>query len=289
MVYETKVLLDGLVWGEGPRWHEDKLWFSDIFGKKVMNVDINGEAEIIVDMPTMPSGLGWLPDNRLLIVSGDGKLLRLDPEGLSVAADLSKLAVGINDMVVDNKGRAYVGSYGYDVRNYKPGDSVKAWVSLITPDGNLRIVGDKMICPNGMVITADGHTLIVADTFTKQLIAFGIEPDGSLTNRRVWAQMDSGPDGICMDAEGAIWAATPNAGEVIRLREGGEVTRRIKVSTTPLACMLGGPERRTLFIVTVPAHNELDSDTLNNSAAAQSKQGSCIEIVEVEVPGAGRP
>ncbi|KAF6655162.1 SMP-30/gluconolactonase/LRE family protein [Paenibacillus polymyxa] len=289
MKYETKILLDELVWGEGPRWHEQKLWFLDIFGKKVMKVDINGKAEIVVDVPTLPSGLGWLPDGRLLIVSGDGRILRQDPSGLSAVADLSKLAVGINDMVVDHKGRAYVGSYGYDVRSYKPGQEVEAWITLVTPEGDVRVVADEMICPNGMVITSDGNMLIAADTFAKQLVAFNIEEDGSLTGRRVWAYMEAGPDGICLDAEGAIWAATPNRGEVIRLREGGEVTHRIKVSTTPLACMLGGRELRTLFIVTVDAHNDLDVDTLSNPEAAQIKRGSRIEIVDVEIPGAGLP
>jgi sugar lactone lactonase YvrE len=289
MNYVTKILLDELVWGESPRWHERKLWFSDIFGKKVMNVDFSGKAESVVDVPNLPSGLGWLPDGRLLIVSGDGRILRQDPSGLSAVTDLSKLAVGINDMVVDHKGRAYVGSYGYDVRSYKPDQEVEAWITLVTPEGDVRVVADKMICPNGMVITSDGNMLIAADTFAKQLVAFNIEEDGSLTGRRVWAYMEAGPDGICIDAEGAIWAATPNRGEVIRLREGGEVTHRIKVSTTPLACMLGGPERRTLFIVTVDAHNDLDVDTLSNPEAAQIKRGSRIEVVDVEVPGAGLP
>jgi Gluconolactonase len=289
MIYKTKTLLDGIVWGESPRWHEDKLWFSDIFGQKVMNVDINGKAETVVELDTLLSGLGWLPDGKLLIASGDCKLLRVDENRTSVVADLNNLAVGINDMVVDNKGRAYVGSYGYDVRNYKTGDKVEAWITLITPDGNVSVAANEMICPNGMIITPDGSTLIAADTFAKQLVAFNIEADGSLTGRRVWAQMETGPDGICLDNEGAIWAATPNAGEVIRLREGGEVTHRVKVSTTPLACMLGGAERKTLFIVTVDAHNELDPETLSNTEAAHSKRGSCIEIVEVDVPGAGCP
>lgn len=239
--YETKILLDELVWGEGPRWHESKLRISDIFGKKVMNVDINGKAQIVADVPTLPSGLGWLHDGRLLIVSGDGRILRHDPSGLSVVADLSKLAVGINDMVVDNKGRAYAGSYGYDVSSYKTGQKLEAWITLLTPEGDVRVVDDEMICPNGMVITPDRHTLIAAETFAKQLIAFNIEDDGSLTGRRVLAYMETGPDGISLDDEGAIRAATPNMREVIRLCEDGKVTDRIRISTTSLACMLEGP------------------------------------------------
>lgn len=288
MAYETKVLLDGLAWGEGPRWHEGKLWFSNIFGQKVMTVDMNGRAETVVEMQTLPSGLGWLPDGRLLIVSAsDCRLMRLDANRLSVVADLSKLAVGCNDMVVDSQGRAYVGSYGYDVTKYKPGEPTPAWIIMVTPDGDMRVVASEMACPNGMVITPDGHTLIVADTFAERLIAFNIEPGGSLTGHRVWAQLKSGPDGICLDAEGAIWVALPHKSEILRVREGGKVTHQIKISTNPLACMLGGPKRRTLFIVTADMH-ALDADKLD-SVKIQAKRCARIEIVDVDVPGAGLP
>jgi len=272
--------VDGLVFGEGPRWHEGKLWFSDMHDHKVMTVNLDGKTETVVEVPTLPSGLGWLPDGRLLIVSvTDRRLLRLNPDGLSVAADLSKLALLCNDMVVDNQGRAYVGSYGYDLQTYKPG--APAWIILVTPDGDARVVADEIDCPNGTVITPDGHTLIVADSFAARLTAFDIESDGSLTGRRVWAQVEGvQPDGICLDAEGAIWVAPSNSAEVLRVLEGGEVTHRIKVSTTAFACMLGGPERRTLFTMT--------ADTFNHDEA-RAKRSARIEIVDVDVPGAGLP
>ncbi|MFC1924738.1 SMP-30/gluconolactonase/LRE family protein [Chloroflexota bacterium] len=279
MAYKTEILLDGLVFGEGPRWHEGKLWFSDIYGRKVMTVDLNGKAETIVDVPTLPSGLGWLPDGRLLIVSMAGRrLLRLDPDGLSVAADLSKLAVTCNDMVVDNQGRAYIGSYAYDVVTYKPG--APAWIILVTTDGDIHVVASEMESPNGMVITPDGHTLIVADTFAEQLIAFNIDSDGCLTGRHIWAQLGAGPDGICLDAEGAIWVALPHTAEVLRCHKGGDVTHRIKVSTSAYACMLGGPDRRTLFIMTAESFNPEET---------RNKRSARIEIVDVDIPGAGLP
>jgi sugar lactone lactonase YvrE len=280
MANETKVLVDGLVFGEGPRWHEDKLWFSDVHGHKVMTVGLAGMTETVVEVPTLPSGLGWLSDGRLLVVSvTDSRLLRLDPEGLTVAADLSRLALACNDMAVDNQGRAYVGSYGFDLQTFKP--DAPAWITLVTPDGDVRVVADELAVPNGTVITPDGRTLVVAESLAARLTAFDIEFDGSLTGRRVWAQLgEAGPDGICLDAEGAIWVASPNMAGVLRVREGGEVTHRIKVSTQAFACMLGGPERRTLFIMTAQTANPEE---------ARAKRSARIETVQVDVPGAGLP
>lgn len=272
MVYETKVLVDGLVFGEGPRWHDDKLWFSDIHDHRVMTVDLDGKTETVVEVPTCPSGLGWLPDGRLLIASMlDRHLLRLDLDGLSVVADLSKLAsYDCNDMVVDWQGRCYIGHTGRD-----------AEIILVTPDGDARVVADEMDFPNGAVITPDGRTLVVAESLAARLTAFDIESDGSLTGRRVWAQLEGAtPDGICLDAERAIWVASPISAEVVRVLEGGEITHRIKGSTTAFACMLGGPERRTLFIMT--------ADTFNPDEARAKRSGR-VEIVQVDIPGAGLP
>lgn len=282
MVYETKVLVDGLVFGEGPRWHEGKLWFSDMFGHKVMTVDLDGKTETIVEVPALPSGLGWLPDGRLLIVSvTDRRLLRLDPDGLVEVADLSELAsFHCNDMVVDQQGRAYIGSFGYDIWGGKP--FAPAEIILVTPDGNARVIADKMAFPNGSVITPDEHTLIVGETLAARLTAFDIEPDGSLTGRRVWAQLEgASPDGICLDAEGAIWVASPMSSEVLRVLKGGEVTHRIKVSTLAVACMLGGTERRTLFIMTMERSSSIEEALVRRAAR--------IEVVEVDIPGAGLP
>ena len=281
MVHETTVLLDGLMFGEGPRWHQRKLWFSDIQARQVMTVDLEGKAETVVEVPGQPSGLGWLPDGRLLVVSmADRRLLRLDSEGLAEVADLSKLAsCHCNDMVVDQQGRAYIGNFGFDLIAQQP--FAPAEIILVTPDGDARIVAEDIAFPNGTVITPDGRTLIVGETWAARLTAFDIEPDGSLTRRRLWAQLERAvPDGICLDADGAIWVASPVSAEVLRVREGGEVTHRVKVSTQAYACMLGGPERRTLFILTAET---------SHPGEARRKASGRIEIVEVDVPGAGLP
>lgn len=282
-------LLEGIVWGESPRWRGDKLWFSDIFGKQVRNVDLEGNATLIADVPAIPSGLGWGLDGNLLIATGAVKILKLKNGQSEVFADLSNTAVGINDMVVDANGNGYVGCYGYDVRTYKPGKKVSAWVTLVKPDGSFQKVADGMVCPNGMIISKDQKKLIVADTFAKQLIAFDIAPDGSLKNRYIWAVLEGGPDGITMDTEGAVWAAIPHMGVVIRVEEGGKVLRTIRFDKTPLACTLGGPNGDLLFVVTVDAHNELSEEELNNQDAALNKRGSCIEYISVGVQGIGTP
>ena len=281
MARQTRVLLDGLVFPEGPRWHDGRLWFSDMHARRVMALGMDGRAEVIVEVPGSPSGLGWLPDGRLLVVSmNDRRLLRLDPEGLNEVADLSGLAAfHCNDMVVDGAGRAYVGNFGFDLNQGQP--FAPAEIVLVTPDGKARVVAADMAFPNGTVITPDGRTLIVGESFGARLTAFDIEPDGSLTGRRLWAQLESAvPDGICLDAEGAIWVASPLSAEVLRVRENGEVTRRIPVETQAFACMLGGPDRRTLFILTAgSSHPDECRRNVNGR----------IEIVHVEVPGAGWP
>ncbi len=278
---EPRVLMDGLRFPEGPRWHEDRFWFSDMHSRRVIAVDLAGNAETIVEVPDDPSGLGWLPDGRLLIVSMENRrLLRLDPEGLTEVADLSALAsFHCNDMVVDAKGRAYVGNFGFDLhRQAKP---TSANLILVHPDGRTEVAADEMRFPNGTVITPDGKTMIVGETFGGCLTAFDIAEDGTLHNRRLWAALEGAvPDGICLDESGAIWVASPvGEGGVLRVLEGGEVTDRIAVEHEAFACMLGGPDRRTLFICTAP-----DSDP--------AKTGDCggrIEIVDVEVAGAGLP
>jgi len=281
MSHDTKILLDGLLFPEGPRWHENKLWFSDMQGLHVMTVDLDGNAEKIVEVNASPSGLGWLPDGRLLVVSmTDRRLLRLDPIGLVEIADLKDLAsFHCNDMVVDKHGRAYIGNFGFDMAANAPVEPAE--VVLVTPDGNTRVVAEELYFPNGTVITPDDRTLIVAETLGNCLTAFDIESDGTLKNRRTWAKLENVyPDGICLDGEGAIWLAAPNPGEVMRVKEGGNITHRLSVTTRPFACMLGGPERRTLFICTANTHIP---DKVR--AAPNGK----IEFIDVEVPGAGRP
>ncbi len=280
MNFKTTVLIDGLIFPEGPRWHDGKLWFSDMSAKYVMTVDLDGNVKKIVHVPGQPSGLGWLPDGRLLIVSMvDRKLLRLDPEGLTEVADLYHLAsCHCNDMVVDRQGRAYIGNFGFELALDAP--FKEAEIILVTPDGKARIVAAQMAFPNGSVITPDGKTLIVGETFGARLTAFDIEPDGSLSNRRVWAALENAvPDGICLDAEGAIWVASPRSAEVLRVKHGGEVTDRVKVKTQAFACMLGGADRKTLFVLTAA----------NVPRGLLRKPSGRIETVRVDVPGAGLP
>jgi sugar lactone lactonase YvrE len=246
-----------------------------------MTVDLDGNSETVVQAEGWLSGLGWLPDGRLLVVSmHDRKLLRLDPGGLAEAADLAGLTGFItNDMVVDDLGRAYVGEVGFDVHGGAP--FRPAALVLATPDGAARVVDGDMSCPNGAVITDDRSTLIVAESLADRLTAFDIAADGSLSGKRTWAAMEGlTPDGICLDEEGGIWVAAPMRGEVLRLEEGGEVTHRIAISggVMPTAVMLGGPERRTLFICEGP----------HPDVAVKARKG-CIEIMEVAVRGTGLP
>jgi len=276
-----RTLVDGLRFPEGPRWHEDRLWFSDMHAGEVFAVDMQGRTERIVEVAAEPSGLGWTPDGRLLVVSmQDRRLLRLDPDGLTEVADLTPHApYYCNDMVVDAEGRAYVGNFGFDLHGgAKP---VATNLILVRPDGQVEVVASDVRFPNGTVITPDGRTLIVGESFGGCLTAFDIADDGRLENRRLWAQLEGAvPDGICLDEEGAIWVASPvGEGGVLRVREGGEVTDRVAVEHEAFACMLGGPDGRTLFICTAP-----DSDP-----AKTGDRGGRIETVEVEVPRAGLP
>jgi sugar lactone lactonase YvrE len=276
----TETFVDGLRFPEGPRWHAGRLWFSDMHAQQVLAVGLDGRSEVMATVPQDPSGLGWLPDGRLLVVSmRDRRLLRLDPGGLVEVADLSELAsFHCNDMVVDPRGRAYVGNFGWDLHG--GGAPVPANLILVEPDGRTRVAASELRFPNGTVITPDGRTLIVGETFGPCLTAFDVAEDGSLSGRREWAPMEKAvPDGICLDAEGCIWVASPVSGAVLRLRQGGEVTHRVEVEHQAFACMLGGPERRTLFVCTAA-----DSDP----AKTGDRRGR-IEFVEVEVPGAGLP
>jgi sugar lactone lactonase YvrE len=280
------VLVDGLVFPEGPRWHGGKLWFSDIHAHKVMAVDPGGRSEMIASVPQRPSGLGFLPDGQPLVVSVlDGLLLRLDSDGLHIHADLNALdSVQPNDMVVDEDGRAYIGDVAFDI---SAGPPRQGNVILVTPDGNVRVVAQGLNYPNGMVITPDGRTLMVAETIGRCLTAFDIAPDGSLSGRRLFADLGTGgiggvhPDGICLDAEEAVWVSSPPTSEFVRVKEGGAITHRIPVAGKwAVACMLGGEDRRTLFLCTAKT-------TLQD--LGQGKSVGWIETVRVEVPGAGLP
>ena len=282
--------MDGLTFGEGPRWHNGKFYFSDFYSHRVFSLDMEGNSELIVEVPNQPSGLGWLLDGTMLIVSmKDRKLLSYKNNTLKEVADLSLLAgFHCNDMVVDDQGNAYIGNFGF---NTYSGEEVKpANLILVRPGETPCVAADDLLFPNGTVITPDGKTLIVGETYAARLTAFDVNPDATLSNRRVWADLslsvDDGdvpvPDGMCLDAEGAIWVASPTTAEVIRVKEGGEILDRVLVSTNAYACMLGGDDLRTLFICTSNASG------VDPEAALREKSGK-IEVVRVEVPGAGKP
>ena len=276
----TQTLLDGLSFSEGPRWHQGRLWFSDMYQGQVMAVDLEGKVEIICHVENEPSGLGFLPDGRLLVVSmQDRRLLRLDGSELVEVADLSAHATfHCNDMLVDGQGRAYVGNFGYDLHG--GAELVPAKLVRVDPDGSVHVAADELRFPNGTALTPDGKTLIIGETFGACLTAFDVAPDGALSNRRLWAQLQAAvPDGICLDAEGCVWVASPVGHKVLRVREGGEVTQQIDIETEAFACMLGGPERKTLFICTAATSDPNQRD----------QRTSRIETVEVGVPGAGLP
>ena len=276
----TENLLDGLAFPEGPRWHNGRLWFSDQHTGHVVALSVDGTAEIIVEVPNGPSGLGWLPDGQLLVVSmRDRRLLRFDGTILHEVGDLSALApFHCNDMVVDAHGRAYIGNFGFDLDGggaYEPTVLIR-----VDPNGTAAVAADDLAFPNGAVITPDGMTLIVAETFASRLTAFTAHPDGSLTDRRVWAEVaGAAPDGCCLDADGAIWVADPMGRRVLRVLEGGEITDTVTVGTpnSAYACALGGADGRTLFVCTAPT---------STPEAAIEQMGGRIETVIVAVPGA---
>ena len=278
---KLEVLLGGLKFPEGPRWRDGKLWFSDFYAHRVATVDLNGHDESIVEVPQRPSGLGWTLKGELLVVSMlDRRVLRFDGKALHLYADLSALANGLcNDMVVDAAGRAYVGNFGYDRHNNAPPQDTR--IIRVDPDGRAASVGDGLVFPNGMVITPDGRTLIVAETFAHRLTAFDIAAGRALGNRRLFAALDvTFPDGICLDAEGAVWVSDARGPHVIRVLPGGRIAQTIDAGErNTYACMLGGPDRRTLFVLT----------NTGSGPAMAAKSDGRIEIARVEVPGAGLP
>ena len=290
MIKKTSTLMEGLTFGEGPRWHEGKFYFSDFYSHKVFSLDMDGNYELIVEVQGQPSGLGWMPDGTMLIVSmKDRKLLGFHNNKLYEVADLSDLAgFHCNDMVVDNKGNAYVGNFGF---NSYSGEEIRgANLILIRPGQAPCVAADDLLFPNGTVITPDGKTLIIGETYAARLTAFDINEDATLSNRRIWTDFTLNakegsvpvPDGMCLDAEGAIWVASPTTASVIRVKEGGEILDRIPVETNAYACMLGGEDLKTLFICTSNASG------VDPEAAVKEKSGK-IEIVKVDVPGAGKP
>jgi sugar lactone lactonase YvrE len=263
---ELQTLMTGLAFGESPRWRDERLWFADWGTQEIVAVDLDGNSEVIVRVPTArpetrlpkfggagqgPFSIDWLPDGRLLIVSGrDRLLLRREPDGqFATHADLTSVSDrGWNEIVVDGRGNAYIDGGGSDFvagEEFAPG-----MVALVTPDGSARLVADGIALPNGMAVTPDNSTLIVADSYGRELTAFDIAADGGLSNRRVWADLGDGvPDGICFDADDAVWYGDVPNKRCVRVREGGEVLQTIDLDRGCFACTLGGADKRTLFLV----------------------------------------
>jgi sugar lactone lactonase YvrE len=280
---EPHVLLTGLAFGESPRWHDGRLWFANWGTQEIVAVDLDGRSEVVASLPTtFPYSIDWLPDGRMLVVSGrEALLLRQEPGGLLVPhADLSGIDRVFNEIVVDARGNAYVNGGGFDLaagEGFRPGVVV-----LVTPDGAARRVADGIAFGNGMAVTPDNGTLIVAESYGNRLAAFDIAADGGLSNRRVWADLGDGfPDGICIDAEGAVWYGDVPNRRCVRVREGGEVLQTIDLDRGCFACMLGGPDRRTLFMMAAQWHGV-------EKMTGQQRTGRVL-VAAAPAPGAGRP
>ena len=293
------VVLADMSFTECPRWHGGRLVLADFYTRRVLALDPNGGVEELAQVPAQPSGLGWTPDGDLLVVSmRDRRILRRAADGtLAEHADLSgipEVTGHLNDMVVDGEGRAYVGNFGFDLMG---GGSIASTVLVrVDPDGSTHVVADGLLFPNGMVITPDGATLVVAETVGQRLTAFSIAEDGSLHDKRTWAEFapaptseDLGevlaaptltPDGICLDAEGAIWVADATGGRLVRVREGGELSEERSPGTGVFACMLGGDDGRTLFACAAPSFLEHEREGTREAQVLSTR---------VDVAHAGRP
>jgi sugar lactone lactonase YvrE len=279
---EVQTLMTGLAMGESPRWHEGRLWFSDWGAQEIIAVDLEGNSEVVVRVPFfLPFCIDWLPDGRLLIVSGrEGLLLRRERDGTLVTyADLRGLSdKGWNEIVVDGRGNAYINGGG------PGGPHALGIIALVTPGAPARQVADGIAFPNGMAVTPDNSTLIIAESHGKRLTAFSIAPDGSLSNRRVWADLNDGvPDGICLDTENAVWYGDVPNKRCVRVCEGGEVLQTIELDRGCFACMLGGVDNRTLFLI---ATEWRGMEHIADVARARTGQ---VLALKAPAPGAGWP
>lgn len=278
---QLEVVAEGFMLPESPRWHDGRLWMADIIGRRVGSIDGDGTFVSSAEVPNRPSGLGWDPKGRLLIVSQlDARLLRLDGEELLCVSDHSDLVhrdgaegdVLTNDMVVDSAGRAYISSFSGTRTKVSP-------IVRVDPDGSSRLVADSLKQPNGMVITPDGASLIVAEHGGNRIVQFTITDGGDLKDEKTFAKLDAGPDGVCLDAEGAIWAACPQGRELLRVLPGGQIVEHMTLSPRmPLAPMLGGEDGMSLFVMTV--------EVIDQSGATSTGR---LETIRVSVPGAGLP
>jgi sugar lactone lactonase YvrE len=273
-----RTVLTGLSFGESPRWHDGTLVVSDWGAGDVLAVGEDGSSEVLAHADAFPLCVDFLPDGRMLLVAGP-TLLRQESDGSLVPhADLGALgSTPFNDIVVDDRGNAYVNNIGFE---FGQGEPRPGWVVLVRPDGQARVVADGLMFPNGMAVTPDGRTLVVAESYASCLTAYDLEADGGLANRRVWADLgQDNPDGICLDAEGAAWYADVPHAHCVRVAEGGQVLQTVDLGRGGFACVLGGSERRTLYAVT-------------NEWGPQGPVGdhnSSVVALEVDVPGAGHP
>jgi len=277
-VHETQVLKTGIALGESPRWHDGRLWFADWVAEEVVALDLDGRGEIITQVRSLPFSIDWLPDGQMLITSGR-KLLRMEPDGsLATHVDLSGLSEhGWNEIVVDGRSNTYINNICFDFIG--GGEFAPGIIALVTPNGEVRQVADGLAFPNGMAVTPDNSTLIIAESFAGRLTAFDVADDGSLSNRRVWAELGEGGDGICIDAEGAVWIPAMKA--CLRVREGGEVLQRIELDRFCFACMLGGTDGKTLFMMA--------ADWSGPENVGKGPRTGQVVTAEAPAPGAGWP
>ena len=297
MTRTETVVAEGFSYLEGPRWRDGRLFASDFYTHRVLSFGPGGDVEVVATLNTQPSGLGWLPDGSLLVAEmGARQVTRVVDGRQSVYADLTDHATwDLNDLLVDATGRAYVGNFGFDLMH----GAVPRLADLvcIDTDRSVRVVAPDLNFPNGMALTDDGHTMIVAESFGQRLTAFDVRDDGTLANKRCWAsfgevptatqdldsmlaQVTSAPDGICLDAEGCVWFADGFAQRLVRVREGGQIVEEIATPESVFACMLGGPDGRTLFVCSAPSFAEADASTHHRAR---------LVSYQVDIPHAGRP
>jgi len=281
----TRTVLDGLAFGEGPRWHDGALHLSDMHSYRVLRVEGTG-ATTVLQHTSPVSGIGWLPDGRLLAVAMEGEVLRLDPGGVVVHADVRVAApFGVNDMITHPGGWSYIGQFGYD-RHAEPRQMPQPSPLLrVDANGDVGVAAEDLLVANGMALTPDGATLLVAESAGGRITSFAIGAHGELSNRAVWASLPEGdaPDGMCIDTEDSAWFAAVTAGAFVRVRRGGDVLERIAVDEGrhAIACVLGGADRRTLFMLTATTFGEED--------LSRERMDARVTAIEVAVPGAGRP
>jgi len=274
-----RVLLDDRLLVESPRWHDDRLFFSDWVAGEILAVDLNGRSEVVANVDSMPFCIDRLPDGRLIVVSNSSLLRRENDANLVMHADLSGLSTKPwNDIVIDGRGNIYVNNIGFD---FAGGEFAPGLIALVTPDGSVRQVAEGLAFPNGMAVSPDNRTLVVAESYAGKLTGYEIQADGSLAGGQVWAELgeNAAPDGICMDAENAVWYASVPGQHCVRVGQGGEVFESVGVDRGCFACMLGGPDGRTLFVVAAKWPDAMEG---------RGRTGRVL-TTEVSVPAAGWP